>query len=315
MYLLALYKLDRLQQFHIAAEFKTSPWGLNVYCRRFLRWFLKGRKGLSPQYPAQTLLDCHTAAKSGVTARAARHPGPEENTLGRNLLVTFVTQTFPTGQAEVGGLPTMTRKPLFTRAGGSQAWPGVGSAPGHSCMCPHCPCGQAGLRLKSDCPRIPPFPGEGHSRALQKPPGPCRSLQQGQAGCKEAAELSRAQELSTVPARVQISGPSGCSNPSPRCCIRADGGQSGVWTTHLGGHHVRAFGEFYAKCEPLQILLWHVFTQHGGLCPGGDLLMVCCSRSEDAVQGGGWSLGWDTAPHSLRGILASVGLITDTTPP
>jgi len=81
------------------------------------------------------------------------------------------------------------------------------------------------------------------------------------------------------------------------------------------GHHVRAFDEFYANCEPLQILLWGVFTQHGGLCPGGDLLRVCCSRSEEAVQRGRWSLEWDTAPHSPKGMIASTVLTTDTTLP
>jgi len=89
---------------------------------------------------------------------------------------------------------------------------------------------QAEVRLS----KIPPFPGAGHSTALQKPPGPCRSFQQGQAGCKEASELGRAQELSTAQARVQVSGASGCSNLVPRCCSREDGGQVGVWgTTHL----------------------------------------------------------------------------------
>lgn len=98
-------------------------------------------------------------------------------------------------------------------------------------MCPHHPRGQAGLGLKSDCPRIPPFPGTGHSRVLQKPPGPCRGLQQGQVGCKEALELGRAQEIFREPANVQISGPLHCSNTAPRCCSRADGDQFGVWWT------------------------------------------------------------------------------------
>lgn len=138
----------------------------------------------------------------------------------------------------------MTRRSSSTRTGRSQAWPEGCNAPEYSCACPRCSSGQAGLRLKSGCPRIPPFTGTGHARPLQKPPGPCRSLQQGQVGCKESAELGRAQELSTAPARVQVPGPSGCSNPAPRLSSRADGAQFVVWTPHPGVIMLRHFMSF-----------------------------------------------------------------------
>lgn len=70
-----------------------------------------------------------------------------------------------------------------------------------------------------------------------------------------------------------------------------------VWGVDTsGGHHFREFVEFYAKCEPLQILLGHIVTP----CPGGT-----CSQS----------VGWDTAPQSPRGRFVSVGLTSDPTPP
>lgn len=159
----------------------------------------------------------------------------------------------------------------------------------------------AGLRLKRDCTRILPSPGAGHFRALQKPPGPCRSLQLGQAGGKDAAELGRAQE----PARVQISGSLGCSNPAPRACSGSNGAQFGVWTPHLGDTtlgHLVSFMQTVNLCR------------FSGSMKGCALLMACCSRSEEAVLEGGWSLEWDTASHSLRGMSANMGS-TDTTLP
>lgn len=137
------------------------------------------------------------------------------------------------GRGAWPALPTMTRRPSFTRAASSQAWPDGCNAPVSICTCPHHPCRQAELRLKSDPPRITRFLKADHSRALQKPPGPCRSLQQEEAGCKEAAELGRAQELSTAPARVQISGPLGCYNPAPRL-QQSRWEPAWGWTPHLG---------------------------------------------------------------------------------
>lgn len=141
---------------------------------------------------------------------------------------------------------------------------------------------------------------------MQKTPWPCRSLQLGPAGGKDAAELGRAQELSLVPARVQISGPLGCSNPAPRLCSGSNGDQFGVWTSHLGGTtlgHLVSFMQIVNLCR------------FSGSLKGCALLMACCSRNEEAVLEGGWSLEWDTASHSVRGMSASMGSTTDTTLP